>query len=128
MIWVALVTPAAAVTGCASFFRGPILPPEPLQAKPILDIHCHIAGIGAGGSGCFVSARLRKSWKLGFYLRSFGVSRREVEQHGDKVGGERLAQTLAASRCVGRAVVLAMDGAVDADGKLIGADRVLCAE
>ena len=116
--WVAVVTPFAAVTGCAAFFRGPILPPEPLPAAPILDLHCHVAGTGAGNSGCCVSDRLRKSWKLGFYLRSFGVSRQELREHGDVIGGERLAQSLAASRRVGRAVILAMDGAVDASGQL----------
>ena len=117
-IWVAVVTPLAAVTGCAAFFRGPILPPEPLPAAPILDLHCHVAGIGAGNSGCFVSDRLRKSWKLRFYLRSFGVSWQELSEKGDAICGERLAQTLAASGHVGRAVILAMDGAVDADGQL----------
>jgi len=83
-----------------------------------MDMHCHVAGVGAGHSGCIVSERLRKSWKFRFYLRSFGVSRRDLRQRGDVVCGERLAQTLAASRWVGRAVVLAMDGVVDADGKL----------
>jgi hypothetical protein len=115
---ITVATPVAAVTGCAAFFRGPILPPEPLPATPIVDLHCHVAGIGAGNSGCYVSERLRKSWKLGFYLRSFGVSRKEVEERGDAIAGERLAQTLGASRRVGRAVVLALDGAVGADGQL----------
>jgi uncharacterized protein len=117
-ICVVVVTPLAAVTCCASFFRGPVLPPEPLPAAPILDLHCHVAGAGAGNSGCLVSTRLRKSWKFGFYLRSFGVSKRGLRKRGDVVCGERLAQSLASSRWVGRAVVLAMDGAVDAEGKL----------
>ena len=108
----------AAVTCCAAFFRGPVLPPEPLPTRPILDLHCHVAGVGAGNSGCLVSARLRKSWKFGFYLCSFGVSRRDLRKRGDVVCGDRLPQTLAASRQVGRAVVLAMDGSVDADCNL----------
>ena len=118
MVWVPVATFFAVVTGCAAFFRGPILPPELLPATPILDMHCHLAGIGASNSGCFVSPRLRQSWKLAFYLRSFGVSLEEVQEHGDALCGERLAQTLAASRHVNRAVILAMDGAVDAEGKL----------
>jgi len=118
VVWTAALTPVAAVTACAAFFRGPILPPEPLPAAPILDLHCHVAGVGAGNSGCFVSDRLRKSWKVRFYLRSFGVSWKELSEGGDALCGERLARTLAASRHVGRAVVLAMDGAVDADGRL----------
>ena len=81
-------------------------------------MHCHTAGIGAGGSGCFVSPRLLQSWKLGFYLRSFGVSRRELQEHGDALGGERLAQALKASRHVNRAVILAMDGVVGSNGDL----------
>ncbi len=114
----AAVVALALLTARAAFFRGPILPPEPLPARPILDMHCHVAGIGAGNSGCFVSARLRKSWKLGFYLRAFGVSRRDLQAHDDSLCGERLAQALAASRHVNRAVVLAMDGVVDSGGNL----------
>ena len=118
LLWLIVPMPFAVATGCAAFFRGPVLPPEPLPAAPILDMHCHVAGIGAGNSGCFVSSRLLKSWKLGFYLRSFGVSPRELREHGDVLCGERLAQNIAASRHVGQAVVLAMDGVVDADGDL----------
>jgi uncharacterized protein len=81
-------------------------------------MHCHVAGLGAGNSGCYVAERLRESWKVGFYLRSFGVSRREVQERGDTVCAEKLAQTLAASEHVGRAVILAMDGVVNADGQL----------
>ena len=117
-IRIGVVTPLAAATCRAAFFRGPILPPEPLPPTPILDMHCHVAGVGAGESGCFVSARLHKSWKLGFYLRSFGVSGRDLCERGDMACGERLAEKVAESRLVGHAVVLAMDGVVDADGKL----------
>jgi hypothetical protein len=52
--------------GCVAFFRGPSRPPEPLPVAPFLDLHCHVAGLGAGGSGCLVSERLRRSWKVGF--------------------------------------------------------------
>ncbi len=44
---------------------------------PVIDIHCHTAGIGAGGSGCFVSSALRRSWKYRFYLRAFGATQEE---------------------------------------------------
>ena len=55
---------------------------------------------------------------MGFYFRSFGVSRRELEQQGDALCGDRLSSMLGRSRHVGRAVVLAMDGAVDERGNL----------
>jgi predicted TIM-barrel fold metal-dependent hydrolase len=104
--------------GCAAFFRGPCLPPEALPVAPFVDMHCHVAGLGAGGSGCFVSERLRRSWKVGFYFRSFGVSRRELEQQGDALCGDRLSAMLGQSRHVSRAVILALDGAVDDRGNL----------
>ncbi len=104
--------------GCAALFRRPSRPSEPLPVAPFVDLHCHVAGLGTGGSGCFVSERLRKSWKVGFYFRSFGVSRRELEQQGDALCADRLSAMLGQSRRVGRAVVLAMDGAVDERGNL----------
>ncbi len=113
-----LAAPLGLVAGCAVLFRGPVRQPEPLPAGTVVDMHCHVAGIGAGNSGCHVSRRLRHSWKLGFYLRSFGVSLREVREQGDAVCGERLSRTLGASCHVNRAVILAIDGVVDSDGNL----------
>jgi predicted TIM-barrel fold metal-dependent hydrolase len=85
---------------------------------PVIDIHCHTAGIGAGGSGCFVSAQMRRSWKYRFYLRAFGVTDAELVREGDGVILRRLAVRLAASRHVQAAVVLALDGVMGADGTL----------
>src|SRR5262252_9458068 len=65
----------AAVMICSA---GPYRPVEPLP-HGIIDMHCHVAGIGKG-SDCFVSPRLRDSWKFRVYLRSFGVSKKELLQ------------------------------------------------
>jgi hypothetical protein len=96
----------------------PYLPPEPLPAAAFTDLHCHTAGLGAGGSGCFVSDRLRHSLKLRFYLKSFGVTEAELLREGDGLVLTRLSERLAASRQVNRAVILALDGVVDARGEL----------
>lgn len=96
----------------------PYRPPEPLPAGKFIDLHCHTAGLGAGGSGCFVSEKLRRSYKLRFYLRSFGVTEREILEHGDALVLDRLSARLAQSEHVGRAVVLALDGVVDERGQL----------
>ncbi len=85
---------------------------------PIIDIHCHTAGIGAGNSGCFVSPALRKSWKYRVYLKAFGVKEHELEHHGDRLVLQRLSESLAVSTSVDVAVVLAMDGALDSTGEL----------
>ena len=96
----------------------PYQPPEPLPAAPFTDMHCHTAGLGAGGSGCFVSEKLRHSFKLRFYLQSFGVTEEEILREGDAVVLTRLSERLAGSTHVGRAVVLALDGVVDEHGEL----------
>ncbi len=96
----------------------PDQPSDPLPAFKFTDMHCHTAGIGAGNSGCFVSDAMRKSFKFDLYLSAFGTSRTEIEARGDSVVIDRIAERLAASEHVGRAVVLALDGPVDATGAL----------
>ena len=86
--------------------------------KSLIDVHCHTAGIGAGGSGCFVSTALRKSWKYRIYLKAFGVTEKELQEEGDRLILQRLSENLAGSRRVAAAVVLAMDGVVDKNGEL----------
>jgi uncharacterized protein len=86
--------------------------------KNIIDIHCHTAGIGAGGSGCFVSPALQRSWKYRIYLRAFGVTEKELRAEGDALVMRRLSESLVGSRRVAAAVVLAMDGVIGADGEL----------
>jgi predicted TIM-barrel fold metal-dependent hydrolase len=81
-------------------------------------MHCHLAGIGAGGSGCFVSPAMRRNWRFHAYLRTFGVSLRELRQHGDPLVADRLSARLAQSRYVSQAVVLAMDGVITSAGQL----------
>ena len=87
-------------------------------ANAVIDIHCHAAGIGAGKSGCFISERLRKSWKFRIYLKAFGVTEKELLQDGDALIMKRLSESVAQSRTVSAAVVLAMDGVVGDNGEL----------
>jgi uncharacterized protein len=86
--------------------------------KKIIDVHCHTAGIGAGGSGCFVSPALQKSWKYRIYLKAFGVTEKELQKEGDVLILRRLSEKLANSRRVASAVILAMDGVIGEDGEL----------
>lgn len=84
----------------------------------IIDIHCHTAGIGAGGSGCFVSPAMRRGWRYHVYLRAFGVTEQELRTHGDALIIRKTSELLARSRHVHAAVILAMDGVVGDDGQL----------
>lgn len=84
----------------------------------VLDMHCHVAGIGAGGSGAFLSEKLRGSWKYRIYLQAFGVTEEQVKQQGDALIVQRISERLAASKLVGAAVLLALDGVIDEKGQL----------
>lgn len=108
---------ALIVLSASSVSAGPYCPVEPLPSG-IIDMHCHAAGIGGGGSGCFVSKKLMNNWRFGLYLRSFGVSRGELLKKGDNLLADRLAESLARSKYVKKAVLLAMDGVIGPDGEL----------
>ncbi|MEJ2201272.1 MAG: hypothetical protein P8X63_09725, partial [Desulfuromonadaceae bacterium] len=58
----------------------------------VIDMHCHVAGIGAGGSGAFISEALRSSWKFRIYLKAFGVSEAELQQQGDGLIVQRISE------------------------------------
>jgi predicted TIM-barrel fold metal-dependent hydrolase len=94
----------------------PYRPPQPIPMG-IVDMHCHVAGIGSG-SGCFVSPQLRDNWRFRSYLHSFGVSREELLEKGDSLVGDRISESLANSKFVSKAVLLALDGVVGSDGRL----------
>jgi predicted TIM-barrel fold metal-dependent hydrolase len=91
---------------------------ERMQNIPVIDIHCHGAGIGAGNSGCLVSRRMRHSWKLRYYLKAFGVTAAELAREGDILVLRRLSERLASSRAVDQAVLFALDGVMDSAGRL----------
>jgi predicted TIM-barrel fold metal-dependent hydrolase len=103
--------------GCACLPSRPYSPVEPIPAS-VVDMHCHIAGIGAGGSGCFISPKLRDNWRFNIYLRAFGVNKKEVLEKGDVLIGDKVSASLAQSRFVSKAIILALDGVVDARGQL----------
>lgn len=108
------------VAGAAAYaflFAAPYRPVEPLPPG-IIDMHVHIAGLGGGGSGCFVSEKLGGNWRFNTYLRSYGVSRRELLEKGDHFLVDRVSGTLAKSKLVEKAVILALDGVVGGDGAL----------
>jgi predicted TIM-barrel fold metal-dependent hydrolase len=100
------------------FFEGPYAVPELKEKTPIVDIHCHTAGIGSGGSGCFVSQDLQSSYKFRIYLDSFGVDLASLKSAGDSLVIRRIADQVKESKLVSAAVVLAMDGVVGEDGQL----------
>ncbi len=86
--------------------------------KNIIDMHVHVAGVGAGDSGCYVSAELRKNWRYKTYLRSFNVTEKDLLSHGDAIVFKRVSERIDESKSIKAAVVLALDGVVDKNGEL----------
>ena len=107
----------AVIFGWSCLPARPFRPVEPIPAG-IVDMHCHIAGIGAGDSGCWASPRLRNNFRFKIYLHSFGVSEKELLAHGDGLVGDRISESLAQSKYVSKAVLLALDGVIDVKGNL----------
>lgn len=85
---------------------------DTLPAGKWLDMHVHVAGIGAGGSGCFVHRKIRESFKFGIYLQAFDVRERELRDSGDALLFDRLVKRMRNTQRIGRAVVLALDGVI----------------
>jgi predicted TIM-barrel fold metal-dependent hydrolase len=91
---------------------------KPGTGKPIVDAHVHVAGLGYGDSGCFINSTMRDNFRFPFYLWAMGVTEEELQQHGDRILLEKLSHDIAESKTVDKAVILAMDGYVTADGRL----------
>ena len=99
-------------------FKGPIGAEVSEPPQGIIDMHCHTAGFGAGGSGAWVSRELRESWKFKLYLKIFGSSVPEVEREGDGVIMEIIAKGIDESKYVDGAVILAMDAPYTVGGEV----------
>ncbi|GEM_PF-143805 len=120
-ILAAIAVPALIVIALVlrfAFFSGPFRKPETITSQPIIDVHCHVAGLGGGDSGCFVSPALRANFRFGIYLKGFGVTQEELKTQGDQLGIQRIAERITASKHVDKAVVLAIDGVINKDGEL----------
>ena len=108
------------------FFRGPISEYVSEPPEGILDMHCHTAGIGAGGSEAWISDELRKSWKFGLYLKVFGSNVEEVNEEGDQILMEVIAYSIRDSVHVDGAVILAMDAPYTDDGEMDKGSGEVC--
>lgn len=83
-----------------------------------IDLHVHTAGLGMRGSGAFINEEMRASLRYPIYLHAFGVTEEDLETHGDGFLIDSIAASIARSKRVTKAVVLAMDGVIE-DGRLM---------
>jgi hypothetical protein len=90
-----------------------------LDASRMLDVHVHLPGLGAGGSGCRVNPRML-SWLHPFthvqFLAYCDAARIEHLEHGDQEYVERLVDLVRGMPKHGRYQLLAFDARYDRDG------------
>ena len=90
----------------------------PKTGKNITDIHVHVAGLGYGGSGCFIGQEMRDNFRFPFYLKALGVSEELIQKEGDSILFKKLSANISSSKTIKQAVVLAMDAYVSNTGEL----------
>ena len=115
-----LIGGSAATYLCVRFLPlgAPSAELQTITPKSVVDIHTHVAGLGYGGSGCFVGQELGESYKRAFYLKAFLVNEEELKEQGDSLVVQRLSELVGRSKLIKQAVVLALDGVVDEHGQL----------
>jgi len=77
----------------------------------------HLAALPEGNNGCVISPKVLKSWLFRFLLWKHGLQVRRPIEANQKYVDDLLAE-IRASRYVGRAVLLGMDGVYDQEGRL----------
>ena len=92
---------------------GMVAADDGLEDRHVIDCHAHVAGLGYGDSGAFISDGMRSNFRFRFFLRWMGVTEQELAAEGDQLVVRRLSEKIARSRYVDQAVVLAFDGIVD---------------
>jgi len=90
----------------------------PFEGKHIIDFHAHVAGLGFGNSGCFISDEMRNNFRFKFYLMAMGTSLKELERDGDQVVFKKISDAVAQSKVVDKTVILSLDGVINKDGEL----------
>ncbi|MGH7165863.1 MAG: amidohydrolase family protein [Nitrospiraceae bacterium] len=85
--------------------------------KSLIDCHVHLAAFPDGDNGCLISPKMLKSPLFRFLLWKHGWPAHHPSQSNQKYVDDLLGE-LRASRYVGRAVLLGMDGVYDQVGRL----------
>jgi predicted TIM-barrel fold metal-dependent hydrolase len=85
--------------------------------EPLIDCHVHLAALPAGNNGCYISPKMLKSPLFRFLLWKHGLSPEDPGKANHKYVVDLLAE-LRASKHVGQAVLLGMDGVYDQGGRL----------
>ena len=82
-----------------------------------VDVHAHLAGVGSGGSGCWLSPAFARRWTFRLLRWMHGVSAERLRDTADAEWAALLAERVRGSE-LDAAVALGFDGVYDAAGRL----------
>ena len=85
-------------------------------AAKLTDCHVHLLALPDAENGCYFSPKLLKSRRAGHLIRKHGLDLNDPAKSNQKYIDDLLSE-LRASKHVGKAVLLGMDGAYDEHGK-----------
>jgi predicted TIM-barrel fold metal-dependent hydrolase len=96
-------------------YRGSSIsrPLSPLR----IDVHVHLAGVGTGGSGCWLSPRFASRYTFRILRRLYGITDAEMRESVDQSWAAGIAERVRESE-LDRAVALGFEGVYDARGEL----------
>lgn len=92
-----------------------------MTSKKRIDLHVHLAGMGGGEAGCFVSPKMRRSLTFIALKRALKIDTRD-EAAATRTFAKRIADAIDGSTELDYAAVFAMDGVYDGAGELLPAD------
>ncbi len=82
-----------------------------------IDVHVHLAGVGTGGSGCWLSPRFAARYTFRVLRRWYGITDAQMRESVDQEWAASIAERVRGSE-LDRAVALGFDGVYGADGEL----------
>ena len=82
-----------------------------------MDVHVHLAGVGTGGSGCWMAPAFMRRPVFRYLRWRFGITDERIRSSIDQDWAARIAELVKASE-LDAAVVLGFDGAYGGDGRL----------
>ena len=89
-----------------------------LKKAGVIDWHVHVAGLGYGDSDNFINDEMRNNFRFDFFMKWMDVTEEELAKFGDAIVVTRLANKIAQSNYIDKAVVLALDGVINEQGEL----------
>ena len=90
---------AAAMAGALLLPRGrsALAATAMATSAPKIDVHVHLAGTGAGDSGCWISPAFRRRYTFRAMRFLYGITAEQMERSADEAWAEMVAERVAAS-------------------------------